>query len=357
MINDGNYFAKRDLKNRDLLNIIISNDLPDYCRQFFIGIQNNSTVLTRLNYAYDLRLFFQFLTEEIPQFKNRTASSVSLAELESLQVFDIENYLNFLEVYYDSRKKIHRNSQRGKARKLSSLRVFYKFFHKKGLLKNNITANVDTPKINEKEIIRLQKNEISELLDTIESGQGLTKKQMDFHTHNKTRDVALVTLLLGSGIRVSEAVGLNVNDIDFPTNSFVVTRKGGNRVTLYFGNEIKTALLNYLNTRKTTEKELLPPLFISAQNKRLTTRAIQLIVKKYSKIVTPLKKISPHKLRSTFGTQLYRETGDIYVVADVLGHKDVNTTKKHYAAMSEDIRKNAIKKIVLRPEDPGSKED
>lgn len=350
MKKDDDYFVKRDLKNRDLLNIIINKDLPDYCRQFFIGIQNNSTVLTRLNYAYDLRLFFQFLIDEIPALRGCKMQEITLNELDKLKVFDVENYLNYLEAYYDAKNKIHRNSQRGKARKLSSLKVFYKYFHRKELIKNNITANVDAPKINEKEIIRLQGNEISKLLEVVETGDGLTKKQKDFHQYTRFRDVAIVTLLLGSGIRVSEAVGLNVNDIDFNTDSFVVTRKGGNRITLYFGGEIHDTLRKYLELRKATEKELSPPLFISYQNRRLTTRAVQLIVKKYSKIVTPLKKISPHKLRSTFGTQLYMETGDIYVVADVLGHKDVNTTKKHYAAMSDTVRKNAVKKIVLRPE-------
>jgi integrase len=68
---------------------------------------------------------------------------------------------------------------------------------------------------------------------------------------------------------------------------------------------------------------------------------VQELVKKYAKIVSPLKKITPHKLRSTFGTNLYRQTGDIYLVANTLGHKDVNTTKRHYAAISEDLRKNA----------------
>ena len=71
-------------------------------------------------------------------------------------------------------------------------------------------------------------------------------------------------------------------------------------------------------------------------------------LKKYSSIATPLKKISPHKLRSTYGTNLYKETQDIYVVADVLGHKDINTTKKHYAAMSDDIRRAAANKVKLR---------
>ena len=80
-------------------------------------------------------------------------------------------------------------------------------------------------------------------------------------------------------------------------------------------------------------------------------RTVQILVEKYAKIVSPHKKITPHKLRSTFGTVLYRQTGDIYVVADFLGHRDVNTTKKHYAAMSDDIRRKAIKTVKLHDDE------
>lgn len=92
-------------------------------------------------------------------------------------------------------------------------------------------------------------------------------------------------------------------------------------------------------------------LFLSLKKNRISIRAVENLVKKYSRIIAPLKKISPHKLRSTYGTQLYRETKDIYVVADVLGHKDVNTTKKHYAAISEDIRRSVAGKVKLRDND------
>ena len=84
------------------------------------------------------------------------------------------------------------------------------------------------------------------------------------------------------------------------------------------------------------------------QNKRITVRAVENLVKKYASMVTSLKKITPHKLRSTYGTTLYKETGDIYLVADVLGHKDVNTTRKHYAALEEDRRRRAAKAVTLR---------
>jgi len=206
------------------------------------------------------------------------------------------------------------------------------------------------PKIKESEIIRLEANETAELLDTAESGEGLSKRQKSYHNVTKVRDLAILSLFLGTGIRISELVGINLEDINFENNSFVVTRKGGSRTILYFSQETARDLHEWYkeryNLKDIDENE--NALFVSLQNKRINVRTVQLLVKKYSKVVTPLKKITPHKLRSTFGTSLYRETGDIYMVADVLGHKDVNTTKKHYAAISEDSRRNAIKHVKLR---------
>ncbi|HEY8419327.1 MAG TPA: tyrosine-type recombinase/integrase, partial [Clostridia bacterium] len=155
------------------------------------------------------------------------------------------------------------------------------------------------------------------------------------------------------GIRISELVGLNIEDIDFDSNAFTVIRKGGNSTILYFSDEVAAALKKYLEQRLNLEdvpKEE-RALFLSIQNKRISVRAVQNLVTKYARIVSPLKKITPHKLRSTFGTELYRATGDIYIVADVLGHSDVNTTKKHYAAIDTDIRKNAVRKVILRDDD------
>ena len=92
--------------------------------------------------------------------------------------------------------------------------------------------------------------------------------------------------------------------------------------------------------------------FLSLQMKRMSVRSVEKLVKKYAVLVTPLKKITPHKLRSTYGTTLYQETGDIYLVADVLGHSDVNTTRKHYAAMEDSRRRTARNAVQLRTQ-PG----
>lgn len=162
-----------------------------------------------------------------------------------------------------------------------------------------------------------------------------------------------MTLLLGTGIRVSECVGLDVTDIDFNTNGIRVIRKGGSEMIVYFGDEVEKALKDYING----SRKLVNPqeghekaLFYSTQRRRIGVKAVENLVKKYSRQVTPLKKITPHKLRSTYGTTLYQETGDIYLVADVLGHKDVNTTRKHYAAQDESRRRSAANVVKLRKE-------
>jgi len=349
------YFSKRNHDCQVRVKNILKNNLPDFCQDFFVSLQSRTSPLTRLNYAYDLRTFFYFAIENLAVFSNFDIKSIKLDDLNKVTSFDLELFVSYLTDYVRSNGKNSSNAERGKARKLSAVKAMFKYFFKRGDLESDISAKVDSPKIHEKEIIRLERPEINEFLDVVELGSGLSPHQYAFHEKNKIRDMAIVTLFLGTGIRVSELVGLNVNDFDMNNNSFVVTRKGGNRVILYLNDEIKQYLLDYLEARdlhdKTISQKENIPMFLSMRNTRLTTRAVENIIKKYAKIAIPLKRITPHKLRSTFGTELYRSTGDIYIVADVLGHKDVNTTKKHYAALSEDMRREASKLVTLRKED------
>jgi site-specific recombinase XerD len=347
-----NYFEVRNINTIKRLEQI-EKDLPYFCYEFFLGIENTTTALTRLNYAYDLRIFFDFIIKKI--YKKKQIKDLTLADIDKLDMTSIEIFLSYLSTYTFNDKTENCN-EHAKARKLATIRSFYKYFFNKGKFSANTAAKIPTPKLHDKEIIRLEANEkineIINLLNVVEYGEGLSIRQKKLRTSiTKARDIALFTLFLGTGIRVSEMVGLNESDIDFKSNSFKITRKGGNQTILYFSDEIAIALKEYMvlknNNLKNDDTE--EALFLSSiNNKRLSTRAIQELVKKYARIVTPLKKITPHKLRSTFGTQLYRATGDIYYVADVLGHKDVNTTKKHYAAISDDLRRSLAGKVKLR---------
>jgi len=329
----------------------LRKELPYFCSEFFVGIENTTTPLTRLNYAYDLRIFFDYLIKEVPNFAGKKPQQISLFDLDTITPTQIEMYLDYLSSYEFNGKSYH-NNEKAKSRKLSTLRSFFKYFFKKEKLLSNVLTKVDLPKLHEKDIVRLEVDEVVNLLDMAETGYALTPTQQSFHEHTETRDFAILSLLLGTGIRVSECVGLDIDDIDFTINGFKVIRKGGNQVVLYFNDEVAKALKKYLIER--CEIKGVPveerALFLSLQKRRISTRAVQNLVQKYSRLVTPLKKISPHKLRSTFGTNLYHETQDIYVVADVLGHKDINTTKKHYAAMTDDVRRAAARKVKLREE-------
>ena len=155
---------------------------------------------------------------------------------------------------------------------------------------------------------------------------------------------------MGTGIRVSECVGLNVDDISFETYSFVITSQGGKQAEIYFGDEVADALYDYIMYRRDhpPADENDKALFLSNRGKRISVRQVELMVKKYAQTAVKLKKITPHKLRSTFGTNLYLETGDIYLVADVLGHEVVNTTRKHYTATEVELKRKAARKINLR---------
>lgn len=345
---NSNYFNQRDeeniLKLREL-----RLELPAFCGQFFMGIENQTMPLTRLGYGRDLKIFFDFLVTNTQEFYGKKVADLTLDDLNKVTSTHLEMFMDYLTVYKIG-KKTYRNGLKGKGRKLSSVRALLKYFFKKEKIDNNVGTKVDTPKYRDSEIIRLEVDEVVKLLNMSEDGFGLTTMQKGFHNHTKERDYALLSLFLGTGIRISECVGLNVEDIDFDNNAFTITRKGGSRVILYFGDEVKEALQKWISVRNTINglSKDEHALFISLQNKRMNVRTVEKLVKKYASVVTPLKHITPHKLRSTYGTNLYRETNDIYVVASVLGHKDVNTTRKHYAAMSEDIRREAATKVKLR---------
>ena len=324
-------------------------ELPVFCGEYFRSLEIRKSTNTRKNYAYDLGTFFYFLKENNPYFRDANIRSLPVGILEQIDSTDIEEYLSFLEAYRRD-GRLYTNNDAGKARKLSSLKSFFEYFHKRKLIRSNPVAQVDVPKIKEKNIIRFEPNEIAVFLDEAESGDKLTKKQAEWHKQTKWRDLALLTLLLGTGIRVSECVGLNLEDVDFQNNTMKITRKGGNEALIYYSDEVRDALLDYLNEdrlKKAPEEGHEQALFISTNMTRISVRSVERLVKKYARLVTTVKKITPHKLRSTYGTTLYDETGDIFLVAETLGHKDVNTTRAHYVAVSDEKRR-AASQIKLR---------
>lgn len=352
------YHDQMDIQNTLQLREVLKT-LPAFAKSYFRAMEPTTSTKTRLSYAYDIRTFFRYLKEANPSFKNKEITEFKMEVLDQLDAVDIEEYQEYLKVY-DIDKSMAgavrdaqvTNGERGLKRKMSALRSFYAYYYKHQMISKNPTLLVDMPKLHDKAIIRLDDDETAALLDYIEhGGDNLSGQKKMYYEKTKLRDLAIVTLLLGTGIRVSECVGLDIQDVDFKNNGIKVVRKGGSEMIIYFGEEVEFALRRYIEDCRSGITPLSGhenALFYSTQRRRIGVQAVENMVKKYAKEVTTTKKITPHKLRSTYGTSLYRETGDIYLVADVLGHKDVNTTKKHYAAMDDNRRRMAARAVKLR---------
>ena len=345
------YHKQLTVENTEKLRTILQ-EFPQFIRDFFRGLEPTTTTKTRISYAYDLKVFFFFLQQKNSYFAHKEIKDLVVSDLELLEPVDIEEYLEFLKVYQDSNGKIRTNDERGIHRKLSSLRSFYLYYSKRKMIKNNPTIVVDLPKLHKKQIIRLDPDEVAELLDLVEfGGKDLTGMKKVYYEKNKLRNLAIFTLLLGTGIRVSECVGLDIEHVDFKNGRIKIMRKGGKEDYVYFGDEVEKALMDYIEMSR---KQIVAAqghegaLFLSIQRKRMSVKAIENLVSDTAKQVTRFKHITPHKLRSTYGTNLYKETGDIYLVAEVLGHNDVNTTRKHYAALDEDRKRRAAKVVRMR---------
>lgn len=333
----------------------IARELPPACGDFFSAIAVTTGTFTRLAYAIDLKTFFTFLQTERYQFSHKPLYAFTNDDLALLTQSDLTAYVEYLTFYNknesdDDTPKALVNHDLSIKRKLCSIRSFYDYLFKNNRIPSNITTLVPLPKIHEKPILRLSMDEMRKMLEQAATGDGLTPRQKAWHKLTVKRDYALISLFLGTGVRVSECVGMDIGDVDLENNAFLVTRKGGNQVVLYFPPEVAEALAEYI-----AEREKIEPkpgheeaLFLSMQKRRITQRAVQNLVKKYAAVAAPLKpRISPHKLRSTFATNLYNKTGDIYLVADVLGHSSVDTTRKHYADMTDARRRMAAEQVEL----------
>lgn len=342
------YAQQQNIKYTKKLNELLKI-LPSFCTEYFNSLEYSKQPRTKVAYAMDIKGFFEFLIKEYPQYADYNIRDFSLHDIELLKGQDISDYLRYVKLYDKSGREVS-NSERAAKRKLCSLRRFYAYYYRYEMISANPTLKVDMPKIHDKAITRLDVNEVAEFLDNVESGNKLSNAQLKRHDKLKTRDLALLTLMLGTGIRVSECVGLDVNDVDFDNDRIKVVRKGGAESFVYFGDEVREALIDYMEERKGMQPDEghENALFISSKNKRLCVRSVELLVKKYASTVTTVKHITPHKLRSTYGTNLYQESKDIYLVADVLGHKDVNTTRRHYAEIVDENKRNARNIVHLR---------
>ena len=321
------------------------NELPRFCKTYFDGKRKLSKV-TATSYAYNLRLFFIFLAKNNSYCRDRiklesrdgnehiVKNELLLGNLEYITPDDIDEFASYMEKHGE-----HGNSKDTVEHYLSALSSMWKFFIKRKQLSYNPVDSIERQKPTKKEIIRLTSDEKDAFLDAVEFGSGLSNKQLQYHKKNKDRDYAIYKVFLSTGVRISELAGMDLSDIDFTDKSIKVVRKGGNQEIVYFSDSCEEALKSYLNVRSDIFHPLdeEQALFLSASGKRLSVRAIQELTKKYVRTSLPGKKekVTSHKLRSTYATDILLKTGNIKKVSKALGHKNVTTAEK-YADYFED---------------------
>lgn len=337
------YKKEKEIKQEQQLRQILDR-LPPFCTDYFnycLGTKGNS-IQTMLQYANNLVVFFQYLLVSNPSFPS--VKSIRLDDLNRLTPKDIQEFMFYLRNYESTEGEVITNSPKSRSNKLSALRSFFQYYFAFGGMDSNPAKMIDSPKSKGKRLANLEKDELDELLDSAETGSGLTTKQQLFAKNTYMRDSAIIAVLSGTGIRVSELVGINLEDIDWKNRCIRVIRKGGKEDVVYFGQEVERYLSDYIEYERKTDNDGEHALFLSSRHGihgRLSVRSVERLVKKYGQSSVTSKKVTPHTLRRTFGTGYYNDTGDIYLTADALGHKNVQVTAEHYSSISDERKKNA----------------
>jgi integrase/recombinase XerC len=333
------YYKEREKKNTLKINEMLDN-LPDFIRRYIYSIQNSTTTLSQIGYLTDISAFFGYIFD-------KPAKTVTTDDLGTLKRDDFYGYLNYIRAYEKDGVCIT-NGDASLKRKLSSLRGLWAYLYNEDLISENVLSKVNVPKLRKKETVRLDADEKAELLGRIENGNLGTERKEIYHKKLKQRDLAVTALLLSTGMRVSELVGLNLEDINLEKSSARITRKGNKADVVYFSDEASVYLSEYLEERQKIKCET-PALFLSMRKQRIAVRTVETVIKDYAKAVT-LKHITPHKLRATYGSELYEETGDIYLVAQSLGHNSTDTTSKHYISTTDKKKSKTRNMVKLKGE-------
>lgn len=330
------------------------NELPDFVFTYIEEYYTGESINTQLGYSIDVRIFLNYLRQF--KFKNiKKNEDFTPADMEKVTPSDLirfKAYLREYEIEYLSPagrpvKRTCRNSPYGINRKLSAVRGLFIYLYKTEQISQNVTDKVDFAKLHQKIKKPLTSLETMQLIDVIYNGERYFEgRTLTEYKNKKERDIAIFTTYLGTGIRVSELVNLQVTDVDFETQSFIVTRKGGDQQEIFMPVQVSNAIYSYLFKDKENVRDA-GPLFLGRTGKALTTAAVEKMLKNYCRAVgiTHPDKTRPHALRRTFACRLLEDGVDIKMVAELMGHKNIEVTHKYYAQYSSQKRREVMQNL------------
>jgi site-specific recombinase XerD len=333
-------------------------ELPDFVLSYIQSYYDGESVNTQIGYSIDIRTYLVFLqkyryteVERLEDFTPRHLNDVTADDL-----LNFKAYLKEYEVRTQNAQgklvaRILRNSAFGINRKLSAVRGLYGFLYKTDKIAENVTDKITFNNIAHKMKKPLTTQETVRILDVLFNGENYyTGRDLTEYQNRKQRDIALFTAYLGTGARVSELINLNISDICFETTSFIVTRKGGDQQEIYMPVQVEQELLKYLEERMKIEvaeggAKDRDALFLSRNGSRLTVSGVERNLKRYCATVgiTHPDKTRPHALRRTFACRMLEDGVDIKMVAELMGHKNIEVTHKFYAQYSSGARRDVMR--------------
>ena len=315
-----------DKKNMETTKRIL-NQYPIILTKF-INSLSRKTTYTKMSYARYVGSFLNYMKD------NLKCDICNMDSYKQIKPMDIDDYMEIIRYKDDGKEK----SGMYRAAHLAAISGFFKFLQKNDIIKNNPCDTTESPRDNNEHIITtISEEDLDIIIDNIKNGVGSQKAKS---TQQKwiSRDIAIITLGLTTGLRIGAIVGIDISDIDFKNKCITVVEKGDISKKIYIGKKTIKALKTWIKDRKQFVDKSEPALFICQGNHRISVRSVEKRFKKISEATG--KHITPHKMRATCATTLYEQTGDIYLVQQQLGHKSINNTKR-YAKISEDRKKTA----------------
>lgn len=324
------------------LNTILS-ELPEFVSTFIYSLSNNNTTLTKLEYSRDIKFFLEFLSNFTYEYADKPIKDFTLSDMDLVPILLVNQYLTYIKG--EKGKENERKATTVKRRR-ASLSSMYNFFIRNEKLTRNPVRATESTKLPEKPVIYLTNEEQKKLLDVVRTGNNLEKKAKKQHSIYENRDIAMIILMLDTGLRVSELLSSNIKDYDLEHCNVTVVRKGGDIKEVFYSDECKYYLNIYFETQiaKYGIKNGDFPAFTTTKGNRLTVRAVEMLIKKYAFAALPPSlagNISPHKLRSSFAMSFYRATNNnILLLQKKLNHKNITTTNIYAKADKKELEES-----------------
>lgn len=338
-------------KFADLTKILIQ--LPDYVFDYIEVAYPGDSINTKIGYSIDIKTFLDYLKK----FKFRAIGGIeeiTTDMLNEVTLRDLNGFKGYLQEYESEYttasgkkiKRIRRNNEYGINRKLSGIRGLFLYLYKHDYIDHNETDKLDFKKLHQKMKRPLTTQDVLNLIEVLYDGENfLEGRSKASYLNRKQRDIALFTAYLGTGCRVSELINLNIRDVDFESSSFIVTRKGGDQQEIFMPLQVENEMLKYVEERLADEDTKdSDPLFISRNGKRILPQTVEKNLKGYCKMagITDPEKMHPHALRRTFACNMIADGIDIKMVAELMGHKNIEVTHRYYTQYATQKRKQVM---------------